>query len=298
MRLRGIQRTTGPSLAPSLLLLLTLSACHGGGTTEITPVTAAAPAAPDETEPPGSESAAEPGAADSSPAPAPRDDDASSEPRPSEPLASPRRAPPSRAPALSLRQIAPEQICTTLGTVRSMGAGLRVDDTKLRATLAGSRGHGIELAFRYLGPSAVTSPLRSGSERRQLGVELAARDTCNLLYVMWRIEPTSELVVQVKRNDTESTHAECENRGYHRLRPARSTPVPELTPGASHRLRAEISEGALQVLVDGVLVWSGPLDSDALELEGKSGLRSDNARFELLEVLADPREDDRASCPG
>jgi hypothetical protein len=181
-----------------------------------------------------------------------------------------------------------DQVCATLGTPRPSTSGLfLVEDPKLRATLAGSRGHGIELAFRYLGPSAESAKLRSGRDRRQLGLELLARDTCNLLYVMWRIEPSAELVVSVKRNGTQSTHAECENRGYQRLRPTRTSPVPELVPGAEHRLRAEVAGGTLSVDVDGTSVWSGPLDVPALELSGKSGLRSDNARFEVLALHAD-----------
>jgi hypothetical protein len=162
-----------------------------------------------------------------------------------------------------------------------------VDDPKLRATVAGSGGRGIELSFRYLGATAIDAKLRSGRDRRQLGLELAARDTCNLLYVMWRIEPVSELVVSVKRNGAQSRHAECENRGYHRLTPALSSPLPELVPAAEHRLRAEIEDGALSVRVDGALAWRGALDGPALELRGKSGLRSDNARFEVLALSAD-----------
>lgn len=197
-------------------------------------------------------------------------------------------AEPAAASPLALAPVSAPQVCATLGQpVPSPNGLFLVEAPKLRATLAGSRGHGIELGFRYLGPTALDSRLRSGGERRQLGLELLARDTCNLLYVMWRIEPASELVVSVKRNSTQSTHAECENRGYRRLRPAVASPVPELVSGAEHRLHAEVAAGALSVHVDGALVWRGELDAAALELSGKSGLRSDNARFEVLALKAD-----------
>ncbi|HTV25658.1 MAG TPA: hypothetical protein VMG12_43480 [Polyangiaceae bacterium] len=322
MKRRSIVGTTSAEALHGvrpLALALLLAACHGGGTTEVTPATAHTPEAstPEASTPEVSADddlsparATPPSSPEASPAPSgPGDTGGSAEsgssaesggpgsPRSSAPLAPSRRGPPFEAPPLSLQKLAPNQICTTLGSVRPSGTSLLVEDTKLRATLAGSSGHAIELAFRYLGATAETSKLRSGSDRRQLGLELAARDTCNLLYVMWRIEPESELVVQVKRNGAQSTHAECENRGYHRLRPTRSTPVPELTPGATHRLRAELADGTLRVLVDGSDVWSGPLDADALELEGKSGLRSDNARFELLELRADERAGAPATCP-
>lgn len=208
-------------------------------------------------------------------------------PTPSAPEASARVEAPRSAP-LALSPVSAQQVCASLGEPLPSPSGLfLVQDPKLRSTLAGSRGHGVELAFRYLGPTAREAKLRSGRDRRQLGLELLARDTCNLLYVMWRIEPASELVVSVKRNAAESTHAECENRGYYRLTPAVASRVPELVPGAEHRLRAEVAADALSVSIDGSLVWSGRLDAGALELSGKAGLRSDNARFEVLALSAD-----------
>jgi hypothetical protein len=181
-----------------------------------------------------------------------------------------------------------ERVHATLGAPRANAAGgFSVDDTKLRATIAGSLGRGIELEFRYLGATAQRAALRSGAERSQLGLELAARDTCNLVYVMWRLEPTSELVVSVKQNDGASRHAECENRGYRRLRPDVAGPVPRLEPGGIHRLRAELANGRLHVTLDGERTWEGPLDTAALALSGKVGLRSDNVRFTALAVSAD-----------
>jgi len=289
--------------------LLLLTACHSSGTADLSPTAAHTPESSRADEaPPGDDPAASPAGPGSSAAPDSSDLGEAARPGtdpptpPSTgdtegnvPLAPSRRFPP--VPGRTLRAIAPAQICATLGELLPAAAGLRVDDPKLRATLAGSDGNAIELSFRYLGPTAQTTRLGSGTERRQLGLELSARDTCNLLYVMWRIDPESELVVQVKSNGDQSTHAECENRGYHRLRPTISAPVPTLTPGAEHQLHAEIAGETLSVHVDGSLVWSGPLDDDALALHGRSGLRSDNARFELLELLADERAGALATCP-
>lgn len=301
--MRG-RRFTGSLICCALCGLL--SACQGGGTADLSQATAHTPEAPPE--PPAEEPGDDPVAAGGEAEPSARQDPPDLEgaartdpdpPQPSSPEAPEgsvrRRFPPVAGRAL--RAVPPAQICVTLGAVRPAAAGLLVDDSKLRATLAGSGGNAIELTFRYLGPTAQIARLRSGNERHQLGIELSARDTCNLLYVMWHIEPSSELVVQVKRNGSQSTHVECENRGYHRLRPTVSAPVPKLTPGTEHQLHAEITEGELSVHVDGSLVWSGPLDDDAIELTGKSGLRSDNARFELLELLADERADALTVCP-
>jgi hypothetical protein len=187
-----------------------------------------------------------------------------------------------------LRDVPPQQVCATLGSPRrATERGWTVEAPKLRATIAGSAGHAAELELRYLGPSAESERLRSGLERRQLGLELAARDTCNLIYVMWRLEPAAELVVSIKQNPGQRRHAECKNNGYRNLRPSATAALPRLEPGSVHRLRAEIRGDELEVFADGQRVWRGPLDEPARTLSGRSGLRSDNVRFEVLSLRAD-----------
>ena len=39
--------------------------------------------------------------------------------------------------------------------------------------------------------------------------------------------------------------------------------------------------------MDEHLVWNGKLDDNVLELHGNAGIRSDNVRFELLELKTD-----------
>jgi hypothetical protein len=60
--------------------------------------------------------------------------------------------------------------------------------------------------------------------------------------------------------------------------------VPELQAGSSHTLRTAIHERDLQVRVDGQLMWEGSIPSEAMALDGPSGLRSDNVhvQFEML----------------
>lgn len=196
------------------------------------------------------------------------------------------------------RPVPRERVCRTLGEAKPLpGGGWRVDDAKLRATIAGSSGTGISLTFRLLGETAEQAPLGSGELRQQLGLELSARDQCNLLYVMWRLEPRPELVVQVKRNAGDSTHAECENGGYQRLRPTRTGALPRLVPGKSYTLAARVEQRKLDVTIDGASVWHGPLDKTALELSGKAGLRSDNLRFEVQALSADLVDGSAAACP-
>lgn len=193
-------------------------------------------------------------------------------------------APPSAA---ELRPVPLERWCPTLGRLEpSAGTALVVSEPKLRGTVAGSDGNAVALDFELVGPSERTEPLRSGELRQQLGLELVAQDTCNLLYVMWRVAPRPELVVSVKQNPGQSTHARCENRGYRRLPSEQLAPVPALGGGARHTLAARIDAGRLEVTIDGERVLSAALDGAARELHGRVGLRSDNLRFVVHQLRA------------
>jgi hypothetical protein len=175
-----------------------------------------------------------------------------------------------------------QDLCVTEGEVAPLGAsGLTVDSPKMRAFLNRATGQSIEARFKYLGGTAHESPLGSGEVRRQFGLKLKAQDACNLLYAMWRIEPEAKLVVSVKANPAQHSSAECGNRGYRNVKPARSAPIPSLRPGDTHALRAELSGTSMHVFIDGHPVWEGEVGAEALRLAGPVGLRSDNARLEI-----------------
>ena len=129
----------------------------------------------------------------------------------------------------------------------------------MRAYVSRNTPQKVEVRFKYLGATENESRLGSGEVRRQFGLKLQAQDPCNLTYVMWRIAPESKLVVSVKTNPGQHTSAECGNRGYKNIRPARSSPVPVLQPGAAHTLHADLNGDALRVLADGAVVWTGNL---------------------------------------
>jgi hypothetical protein len=139
----------------------------------------------------------------------------------------------------------------------------------------------VEAQFKYLGATDQESQLGSGEMRRQFGLKLRAQDACNLVYAMWRIEPESQLVVSVKSNPGQHTSAECGNRGYTNIKPLHSEPVPALHPGDTHTLRAEMNGAELKVLIDGKVVWDGPVSNEALTFDGPVGIRSDNAKLEI-----------------
>jgi len=144
-----------------------------------------------------------------------------------------------------------------------------------------------ELRFTYLGATREQKPLASGEMRRQVGLKLRARDGCNVVYVMWRIEPKPGLVVSVKSNPGQHRSDDCGNGGYQTVKPRTKARVPELEPGDSHTLRAELQGAVLKVRVDGESVWEGTLPAEALSFDGPVGLRTDNGRFQV-ELLSAP----------
>src|SRR5580692_4123572 len=88
------------------------------------------------------------------------------------------------------RSIKHDELCVTHGTIEADSGGrLSVSNAEVRAVSRRGIARAAELRFTFLGPSAETSLLRSGQLRRQLGLKLRAQNGCNLVYVMWRIEP-------------------------------------------------------------------------------------------------------------
>ncbi len=188
-------------------------------------------------------------------------------------------APPS---GNKLSPVSRANLCVTEGAIEERPGGrLAVSVPKMRAYLNALTSQSVEADFTYLGSTGNEARLGSGELRRQFGLKLRAQDACNLVYAMWRIEPESKLVVSVKSNPGQHTSAECGNRGYRNVKPARSKPVPVLHPGSAHSLRAEMNGAEMKVFADNVLVWEGSVGPEAGNLQGPVGMRSDNARLEI-----------------
>jgi hypothetical protein len=188
-------------------------------------------------------------------------------------------APPS---ASQLRCLAAKEICVTLGSVGQDKTGkLEINAPKTRAVSTVGYAHAAELRFTYLGPTDQVAALRSGQVRRQFGLKLRAQNGCNLVYVIWRLEPKAELVISVKSNPGMRTNAECHTSGYQNIKATKSSPMPALNPGDSRRLRAVLSDkdDGLQVFLDDALIWSGQLGAKALEADGPVGFRTDNVHL-------------------
>jgi hypothetical protein len=182
------------------------------------------------------------------------------------------------APALPLAS----SLRLTEGTARPSGGRVAITEPSVRGVVPDSTGDAAALDVVYLGPSTETAALASGAVRAQLGLKLRAQDSCNVIYVMWRIEPVSEIVVQLKRNPQATTHAACGSAGYDRIPPGHQSAPPALVPGSAHVLSAAIDGDDLAVWADQALVWRGTLPPEARALRGPAGFRTDNVRAELV----------------
>lgn len=174
----------------------------------------------------------------------------------------------------------------------------RVNAGEMRAIVAGNDlGSTAEIEFTYQGPSLDVQPLGSGELRRQIGLKLRARDTCNVVYVMWHIHPAPGVFVSVKHNPDMSKNEECGPTGYINLKSQETIRPPLILPGVRHTLRAELQGTILYVSADGVLVWQGTLPTEAFSFDGPAGVRSDNTAFDF-ELRVPHGGDPNARCPG
>jgi hypothetical protein len=202
-------------------------------------------------------------------------------------------------PRTQLTPVSKANLCVTEGSLEETpDHRLSVNVPKIRAYVNAYTQPVAQVQFTYLGSTPNEVPLASGEMRRQFGLKLRAQDACNLVYVMWRIEPESKLVVSVKSNPSEHTSAQCGNRGYQNIKPAHSSPLPSLRSGDTHTLRAEMNGAEVRVFADGSMVWEGSVGADALGFEGPVGMRSDNARLEINLETGPPTKQSAPGCRG
>lgn len=186
-------------------------------------------------------------------------------------------------PMIKLAPVAPGALCVTKGAAR---IGERVTQPTVRAFAHETSGDAAALTFTYRGETEHTRALASGQERRQLGLKLRAANGCNLVYVMWRLDPKPALEVSIKVNPGMSTHKQCGAEGYQKVKHGALAAVPPLVAGETHTLRAEISGDELTAWIDDQPAWRGTLPDPARTLSGPAGLRSDNLAFDLVAFSA------------
>jgi hypothetical protein len=184
--------------------------------------------------------------------------------------------------AQNLKPLSRPQLCVTEGSIEQLSNNrLQVRGPSMRAYLNTLTPQVEEARFTYAGPTQNVKALGSGTVRTQFGLKLHAGDPCNLVYVMWRIEPDQKIVVSVKSNPGQHTSTECGNRGYTNIKPVHSAPSAVVNPGETHTLRAEMNGADLRVYANRALVWQGSVGADAAALPGPVGIRSDNAALQF-----------------
>jgi hypothetical protein len=196
-------------------------------------------------------------------------------------------AAPADKPLVAIKH---DALCVTKGAA---AIGGKVTEPTVRAVARGTSGDAAAMTFTFRGDSDKVRALASGQERRQLGLKLRAQNGCNLVYVMWRLDPKPKLDISIKYNPGKSTHKQCGADGYTKIKPTKSAPVPDLAAGGTHTLRAEIAGDELVAWIDDKLAWRGILPETARSLAGPAGLRSDNLAFDLVSFSApvgDPKQ--------
>ncbi len=178
-----------------------------------------------------------------------------------------------------------DTLCVTKGAAK---VGALVTEPTMRAIALGSKGDGCALEWIYRGDTATTRDLASGTARRQVGLKLRAQDGCNLVYVMWRLDPKPMIEVSIKLNPGKTTHTECGAEGYTKIKATKTWPVPALALGDQHTLRAAIAGDDLTAWIDEKVVWRGRLPASVRALSGPAGIRSDNLSFDLVGFSAPP----------
>jgi hypothetical protein len=197
------------------------------------------------------------------------------------------------APERTVKLVPTDNLCVTKGAAKLGGT---VVEPTMRAVALGTTGDSAALEWIYQGDTPTTRELASGSARRQVGLKLRAQNGCNLIYVMWRLDPKPMIDVSVKLNPGMVTHAQCGAEGYTKVRATKSWPVPVLAQGDRHVLRAAISGDDLTAWVDEKVVWRGKLPEAARALAGPAGIRSDNLAFDLVSFSATPIATATATC--
>lgn len=204
----------------------------------------------------------------------------------------------------TLKQVNKASLKVTLGSIKETKSGfLTTTSAKMRAVERAPSASTAQLQFRYRGPSKkTTAPNSNGTIKRQIGLKMRAKDTCNLLYVMWEVGRTQiredgsrdhrspeKIVILVKSNPGKSTHKGCGTDGYQTIATINQNDPSHGFASArdekGHRLRAElVPKGRagydLFVYVDGKEVWNGRIAHRLLRnIDGPAGIRSDNGSF-------------------
>jgi hypothetical protein len=198
-------------------------------------------------------------------------------------------APPEPKGKARLVQVKRASLEVTDGKVEEKKDGfLTITSPEVRAVEEGPPARAARLVFTYNGQPDTVAKLASGDVAYQVGLELRAMNTCNLLYVMWKLDDRPRIAVSVKRNPDQSTHKECGANGYVGIKATAEAPpqqFPNGKDGKPHTLDAEVvklkpSGYGVLVKIDGQEMWEGVIEGKLLDdIDGPAGFRTDNCKI-------------------
>jgi hypothetical protein len=191
-----------------------------------------------------------------------------------------------KAPTGGFKQVPRADIEVIDGKVGENKDGfLTIDSPEVRGQHKAAGAKAARLVFTYHGETREVAKLASGNVAHQLGLKLRAKNTCNLLYVVWKIEDKERIAVSVKSNPGQSTHKECGANGYVSIKPVfqeKPEKFPSAKDGKQHTLKAEVTKNNYELVVkaDGKVVWQSVIEEKLLDdIDGPARFRSDNAAF-------------------
>lgn len=154
--------------------------------------------------------------------------------------------------------------------------------------------HYFDCEFSYTGDTSSLVEAGSGNIYKQIAFGLDTPNICNVNYAIWRFrtnvpphtdpdENTNLVFMQQKRNDGQSTTAECGNNGYTTITPDFSQSGPVVEPGTKHTFTALMTGSKpsyrMEIYADDILRWEG--DIPDAPFTGTVELRTDNSIFEI-----------------
>jgi len=181
-------------------------------------------------------------------------------------------------------EISRKRFKVTLGSMdQTRSKFLLTRSSKMRAVERSGTYSSAKLRVRYKAPSKKTSYLGSGGYKRQIGLKLRASSGCNLLYLMWQIEPTEKFVVLSKINPGMTRHAQCGNENYTNIATLSVPTALTLSTHKTRKLQGDLSftrDGIkLHIFVDDKFFKTVPIPRSLLPPAGPVGVRSDNGQF-------------------
>ena len=171
--------------------------------------------------------------------------------------------------------LAQERIEVTNGNVIQHANKFDIESKSSRFIFPDLSGNNIAIEVEYHGNTRDSSLLGSGKFISQVGLKLRSVNQCNLVYVMRRFEPKSEIVVLVKENEGQLSHQECENGGYTKIA---SIEVPKVHIGDKFSLETKFVKEQLSIIYNGLEIWNGNVQFNH---QGNFGVRTDNARVSI-----------------